>query len=114
MIARQAIYHIVARIPPGKVATYGQIATLAGTSGQARQVGYALAALPDNADVPWHRVINARGEISPRRRTKIHELQRHLLEGEGITFVADRIDLGRFCWQPGDPTERRFRCHSSS
>ena len=106
MIARRAIYDIVACIPQGKVATYGQIATLAGSSGQARQVGYALAALPDDVDVPWHRVINAKGEISPRTQTKIHELQRQLLEGEGITFVADKIDLGRFRWQPDCDSQR--------
>jgi len=50
------------------VATYGQIATLAGMPGHARQVGYAMHALPSHSTVPWHRVINARGEISRRRR----------------------------------------------
>src|SRR6185436_18609812 len=59
----QRIYRIVRRIPRGRVATYGQVALLAGLKGHARQVGYALHALPDAETVPWQRVINARGEI---------------------------------------------------
>ena len=63
---RRAIYDMVGRIPYGKVATYGQIAHLAGYPGRARQVGYALAGMPEEMDLPWHRVINAQGKISPR------------------------------------------------
>ena len=96
------VYTVVSRIPCGKVATYGQIAELAGYVGRARQVGYALAALPDDADVPWHRVINASGQVSLRSHTKIHELQRHLLECEGIAFVNDRVDLDEVRWQPDE------------
>lgn len=96
------VYTVVSRIPRGKVATYGQIAELAGYAGRARQVGYALAALPDDADVPWHRVINTRGQVSPRSHTNIHELQRHLLESEGIEFVNDRVDLNEVRWQPDE------------
>ncbi len=61
------IYAVVRRIPRGRVATYGQIAELAGLPGHARQVGYALHALPDGTAVPWHRVLNARGALSLRR-----------------------------------------------
>ena len=90
----------VKKIPKGKVATYGQVATLAGLDGHARQVGYALHALPDRPDVPWHRVINARGEISPRGAGDSHELQRLLLEEEGVEFdLAGRVALEKFRWR---------------
>ena len=97
---RRAIYAVVARIPEGKVATYGQIASLAGCAGQARQVGYALAGIPDDLDLPWHRVINARGRVSVRRHTGFHELQQALLEREGVVFEAMRVDLARYLWRP--------------
>lgn len=92
-------YAVVARIPRGRVATYGQIATLAGYPGHARQVGYALAATPQDLDLPWHRVINARGEVSPRARSQMHRYQQALLEEEGVEFVKGRVDLRRFAWR---------------
>lgn len=93
------IYAVVRRIPRGRVATYGQIAELAGFDGHARQVGYALHALRLN-NVPWHRVVNAQGEVSPRSGSDSHELQRELLEAEGIEFDArGRIALTRFRWR---------------
>lgn len=94
-------YQVVRRIPRGRVATYGTVAREAGFPGRARQVGYALAALRDaHDDVPWHRVVNARGEISPRSAAVGYErLQRSLLEDEGIAFdPAGRIDLDRCGW----------------
>jgi methylated-DNA-protein-cysteine methyltransferase related protein len=76
------------------------VAVLAGLEGHARQVGYALHALPPKAGLPWHRVINARGTISARRGSDWGELQRLLLEGEGIRFDRDgRVDLERFRWR---------------
>jgi methylated-DNA-protein-cysteine methyltransferase related protein len=95
------IYAVVARIPRGQVATYGQIAQLAGLPGRARQVGYALSALTDKS-VPWHRVINARGEISPRTGDHLAgEMQRLLLESEGVAFDAQgRLCLSRYQWRP--------------
>ena len=66
MIDRARIYAVVRRIPRGTVATYGQVAERAGYPGHARQVGYALHALPPGTTVPWHRVINASGEVSAR------------------------------------------------
>lgn len=96
------IYGVVRQIPRGRVATYGQVAELAGLEGQARQVGYALHALPSGLRIPWHRVINARGEVSPRSTGDSHELQRALLESEGVEFDAKgRIDLERFGFRPG-------------
>jgi methylated-DNA-protein-cysteine methyltransferase-like protein len=94
----------VRRVPRGRVATYGQIATMAGREGHARQVGYALHCLPDRSDVPWHRVVNARGQISPRSSSDSHELQRALLEAEGVAFDQQgRISIRRFGWKAARP-----------
>lgn len=95
------IYAVIEQIPPGRVATYGQIAALAGLAGHARQVGYALHASPENLDLPWHRVINAKGEVSARAEPGREGYQRHLLEEEGIVFDPDgRLDLERYRWEP--------------
>jgi len=96
------IYAAVRRIPRGRVATYGQIARLASLPGQARLVGYALSALPDRSRVPWHRVVNARGQISARRDGgPMAAIQRALLEQEGILFnKLNAIRLDRFRWRP--------------
>jgi methylated-DNA-protein-cysteine methyltransferase-like protein len=98
--SRARIYAVVKRIPRGRVATYGQVATLAGLDGHARQVGYALHDLPPRSNLPWHRVINAKGEISPRSAGDSHELQRMLLEAEGVAFSLDgRVELKRYRWK---------------
>ena len=95
------IHDTVCRIPRGRVATYGQVATLAGLPGRARQVGYALRALPEGSAVPWHRVVNAEGSISARAESGDVRLQRALLEAEGIPFDSSgRIDLSRCRWRP--------------
>lgn len=97
----QRIYRAVARIPRGRVATYGQIAALAGIPRGARQVGYALAALRSDKGVPWHRVINARGEISARAEPEFEGLQRAMLRREGIRFNPQgRLSLERYRWRP--------------
>jgi methylated-DNA-protein-cysteine methyltransferase-like protein len=94
------IYTVVKKIPHGRVATYGQIARLIGIPRHARQVGYALNALNDN-NVPWHRVINAKGEISSRSNPDYENLQKILLEEEGVTFDKDgRISLTKYLWKP--------------
>jgi methylated-DNA-protein-cysteine methyltransferase-like protein len=94
------IYAVVKRIPRGRVATYGQVAVLARLPRRARQVGYALSALPEKSNVPWHRVINARGEISRRAHPLYENLQRVLLTAEGVRFDADgRVSLARFGWR---------------
>lgn len=95
------IYAVVRRIPRGRVATYGQVARLAGLAGHARQVGYALHSLPKGTRLPWHRVINARGEVSRRRRPGAELSQRLLLEREGLRFDArGRVALARVGWTP--------------
>jgi methylated-DNA-protein-cysteine methyltransferase-like protein len=95
----------VARIPRGRVATYGQIARLANLPGQARLVGYALAALDERSRIPWHRVVNARGQISLRSDDgPAATLQRLRLEREKVVFdAAGRIPLERFRWHPRPP-----------
>jgi methylated-DNA-protein-cysteine methyltransferase-like protein len=81
----EAIYAATRRIPPGSVATYGQIAELAGLPGHARQVGYAMSCLDEDTDVPWHRVVNAKGEISRRAWSNgCEDFQQTLLEDEGV------------------------------
>jgi methylated-DNA-protein-cysteine methyltransferase-like protein len=95
----ERIYAAVRRIPRGRVATYGQIAREAGLPGQARLVGYALHNLPDHSDVPWHRVVNARGGISLDQIFGSGRLQRALLEAEDVIFTHDgRIDLTVYGW----------------
>lgn len=97
----QRIYRVVRRIPRGRVATYGQVAALAGLGGHARQVGYALHALPDGTVVPWHRVVNASGGISTRAVRGAELVQRLLLEKEGIHLDArGRVSLDRSQWKP--------------
>jgi methylated-DNA-protein-cysteine methyltransferase-like protein len=99
--SHQRIYRAVRRVPRGRVATYGQIAELAGLGGHARQVGYALHALPEDSDVPWHRVINAQGRISLGGDGLAGRVQRQLLEQEGVQFDArGRVSLERFRWRP--------------
>ena len=94
------IYNTVRRVPSGRIATYGQIARAAGFPGHARLVGYALHMLSADTDVPWHRIINARGEISRLPDPDASLLQRQLLESEGVQFdESGRIDLQRFAWQ---------------
>jgi methylated-DNA-protein-cysteine methyltransferase-like protein len=94
----ERIYTIVDLIPAGKVATYGQIAEVAGCS--ARQVGYAMATLPLNAPIPWQRVINSQGKISMRGRGTGDRTQRKLLEEEGVVFsVNGEVDLTIYQWQ---------------
>lgn len=101
----EKIYEVVRQVPPGKVATYGQIAKIVGFC-TPRMVGYAMAALPHGVDVPWQRVINHKGEISPRRRGEGSERQRRRLEAEGVCFdQKSRVDLKKVRWtNPGLPS----------
>ena len=96
------VWAVVARIPRGKVATYGQVARLAGLPNGARLAGYALHALPHGSGVPWQRVVNAKGETSPRRDGSGHEhFQRAMLRREGILFDRrGRLDLAKHRWRP--------------
>lgn len=96
----KSFYAIIKKIPRGKVATYGQIAALAGHPRHARHVGFALSALPSGSKVPWHRVVNSQGQISKRGLDGNDEWQRILLEEEGVAFnVAGRISLRECQWK---------------
>lgn len=99
-----AIYSTVERIPKGRVATYGQIAALAGFPRNARAVGYALSAWDDEATrkkLPWQRVINAQGRVSLRASPGFEGLQEEMLRQEGVEVGFDgKIDLARYRWRP--------------
>ena len=96
---RERIYAMVTRIPRGRVATYGQVAVLCGLR-SARQVGYALSALPERTRVPWHRVVNARGAVSARSAPAMTR-QYLVLAREGIACDEQgRISLERYRWRP--------------
>jgi methylated-DNA-protein-cysteine methyltransferase-like protein len=83
------------------------VARIAGLASHARLVGYAMAALPDDTGVPWHRVVNAQGRVSPRATPGFDSLQRALLEREGVRFDAQgRIDLARHGWRPRTSARR--------
>ncbi|MEK7314685.1 MAG: methylated-DNA--[protein]-cysteine S-methyltransferase [Candidatus Eisenbacteria bacterium] len=104
----QRIYAAVRRIPRGRVATYGDVARLAGMPRQPRLVGYALHATPEGIRLPWHRVVNAQGRISLGRGVAGGELpQRFRLEREGVEFGPNgRIPLDSYRWDPSKPVRR--------
>ena len=98
------IWQVIALIPTGKVASYGDIASHAGLPGAARRVGYALRHLPQDTKIPWHRVVNSQGRISLRAGSAGQYTQRGRLEAEGILFRNNKIaHFGDFRWRPGDP-----------
>lgn len=94
------IWRTVADIPAGRVATYGQVADLAGLPRRARLVGTALNHTPDDLELPWYRVINAKGELSFPKGSEAYERQLDRLTEEGVAFVNGRIDLATFGWYP--------------
>lgn len=99
--AFKKIYAIVANIPEGKVATYGQIAALAGMPRGARTVGWAMRAVPEHMMLPCHRVVNKTGRLAPEYAFGGQEIQRAMLEAEGIVFRMDgTIDMESQLWKP--------------
>lgn len=96
---RERIYSVVAMIPRGRVASYGQLAALAGMPRHARLVGRALKDLPKGSKVPWHRVVNASLRIATRAGASTN-LQRERLEAEGVEFVGERVARAHR-WEPG-------------
>ena len=96
----QRILTIVKGIPKGYIATYGQVANLAGLPGYARGVGQTLRKLPRDTQLPWHRVISASGKISLLEDSESFLEQRQRLLNEGITFTKTRINLKEYQWQP--------------
>jgi methylated-DNA-protein-cysteine methyltransferase-like protein len=95
------IWQVIALIPAGSVATYGDVARQAGMPGAARRVGHSLRRLPQDTKIPWHRVINAQGRISLPEGTASRYIQRTRLEAEGIVFRnSGTVDMSRFRWVP--------------
>jgi methylated-DNA-protein-cysteine methyltransferase related protein len=98
----EKIYAFVRQVPPGRVTTYGTVAKIVGGC-TARMVGYAMAATPEGSGVPWQRVINSQGMISPRGVGFGSMIQRQLLEEEGVVFnAAGKIDLQKYGWPEQD------------
>jgi len=91
---------MVERIPRGRVSTYGDIALFCGLGRNARLVGYALHALPEGMEIPWHRVVNARGAVSLPPESRSGRAQRARLAEEGVTFRSGFIDMTRHRWRP--------------
>jgi methylated-DNA-protein-cysteine methyltransferase-like protein len=94
------IYETIRDIPRGSVASYGQVAEVAGIPRGARQVGWALRQLPSDHDVPWHRVITASGRIAFPKGSAAFRRQRALLTAENIAVIAGRVDMQKYRWQP--------------
>ncbi|TCK08509.1 MGMT family protein [Marinobacterium mangrovicola] len=92
----ERIWQVVAAIPKGKVATYGQVAALAGAPRHARYVGTVLKRLPAGSTLPWFRVLNARGELSFPKDSPAYQRQREALEAEGVEFIGARVSLASF------------------
>ncbi len=94
------VKEIIKRVPRGKVATYGQVATLAGNHRAARQVAWILHSSSQSDDLPWHRIVNRSGRIS-LKQNRGYEIQKSLLKIEGIEFDEnDSIDFRRYLWYP--------------
>jgi methylated-DNA-protein-cysteine methyltransferase-like protein len=92
---------LIKKIPAGKVLTYSKISQLIGAPGCARHVSYILSSSADKYELPWHRVINSKGEISLR---EYYHQQKKRLENEGVLFQRNRVDLSKFQWRPTPKT----------
>ena len=100
LTSKQRLYSIIQQIPKGCVATYGQVAELAGLPGCARMVGRTLSQLPSGGQLPWHRVIAASGKISLPENSDSFIEQRQRLADEGIRVTKNRVNLSTRQWQP--------------
>jgi methylated-DNA-protein-cysteine methyltransferase-like protein len=96
----QKIWQVVAAIPEGSVASYGQVAAMAGLGRQARFVGRALGRLPAGHSIPWHRVIRSNGQIAFPEGTETRQLQTEKLRMEGVEVIKGRVRMKDFQWQP--------------
>ena len=99
-LARLQLYQVIASIPEGKVASYGQLANLSGQTGAARWVGYCLRHLPKDTSLPWQRVITASGKLAFPEQSEDYWRQRNLLESEGVTLFNHKVNMRHFRWQP--------------
>jgi methylated-DNA-protein-cysteine methyltransferase-like protein len=89
--ALQAIWEVIARVPRGRVSTYGDVARAAGLPGRARQAGYALRHMPEDMHLPWHRIVGAGGKIAFPPRSRHHREQARLLRSEGVEVRNGRV-----------------------
>ena len=96
------IYDVVKRIPKGKVATYGMVASLAGNPRWSRVVGYALHVNPDPENIPCYRVVNRFGEVSKAFAFGGENIQIELLKKDGVKFINNKVDLSEFLWNGTD------------
>jgi methylated-DNA-protein-cysteine methyltransferase related protein len=96
----QRVYIALAAVPSGTVVTYGQLAELAGLPRAARMVGRILGNLPNETQLPWHRVVNATGEISLPENSPSFKTQKARLQEEGVVLTNNRVSLKKFNWQP--------------
>lgn len=95
----ETIYDVIYQIPEGRVASYGQIAELAGNRRWARVVGYALHAIPHESDIPWHRVVKRDGEVFGGAESSGGRYQTELLRGEGVGFIEGHVDMKKYQWE---------------
>lgn len=96
----QRIWQVVAAIPRGSVASYGQVAAMAGLGRQARYIGRALGKLPTGHSIPWFRVIRSNGQIAFPEGSEAYETQVNRLRSEGVEVTTGRVSMSRFQWQP--------------
>lgn len=94
------VYAVTCAIPYGKVSTYGHIARALGARSSARMVGWALNNVPDNNDIPCHRVVNRNGELTGSVHFKPPARMRQLLEAEGVEFIGEAVDMNKHLWMP--------------
>ena len=98
---RRAVWAAVARVPPGRVLGYGMVAAMLGSPRAGRQVGYALAALPEDTDLPWWRILRSDGSIALQGDPARGPRQAERLRAEGVEVIDWRVDMARCCWDPG-------------
>ncbi|MBS1903332.1 MAG: MGMT family protein [Bacteroidetes bacterium] len=96
------VYEVVARIPKGKVTSYGAIGQALGLRSSARVVGYAMGLIPDDPSLPAHRVLNRLGELSAAHKFGGYEPMRKRLEREGVTFKGRHVDMQKHFWDPSE------------
>lgn len=100
LTAHQKIWQTVLQIPSGKVASYGQIADLAGLPGRARMVGKALGKAPEKMVLPWHRVLRSNGQLAFPSGSDALQRQKGLLQEEGVVVTNNRVAMKQWQWQP--------------
>ena len=102
MNKKESIWQVVHNIPRGSVASYGQVARMAGLPGYARYVGHTMKSLPAGTKLPWHRVVNSQGRLSLPNNSPAYQAQKSRLEAEGVVFINGKFSLKKYGWNQGD------------